>query len=134
MSLIFGSARLNDVNIRSLSYIILFSIEPAPSSGPQLLAVSQPRGQVLFGLYTLSRKFQSLFRIPCLGRYDVKAKKVSGLIGRFSEAKPKTDIDLAQHRASEQPGPASYNPSHPSFAVSGGGTFNQVFLIKYAIS
>lgn len=48
---------------------------------------------------------------------------VPGLIGGFSEAHPKSDIELACHRASKTPGPQNYDPKCQSSVF--GGKFNE---------
>jgi len=59
---------------------------------------------------------------PGPGAYNIKTQMISGLIGGFSEARPKSDIEWACYRAAQTPGPQDYNAKKGSHVF--GGKFN----------
>ena len=67
----------------------------------------------------LSLTLDIIFSIFVAGAYNIKTQMISGLVGGFSEARPKSDIEWACYRAAQTPGPQDYNAKKGSHVFGG---------------
>lgn len=76
----------------------------------------------------IPQTLNNIFSIFLSGAYNIKTEMIPGLVGGFSEARPKSDIEWACYRAAQMPGPQDYDAKKGSHVF--GGKLKQTFRLR----
>lgn len=76
-----------------------------------------------------SAKTETYFLNFVAGAYNIKTQMIPGLVGGFSEARPKSDIEWACYRAAQTPGPQDYDAKKASHVF--GGKFGLTLRVRH---